>query len=198
MLLTPVTGCFSSQTSLLSSINLPSELSISLTSNPPSIPSQEGISSVGPGFQQDYMPLFTEQLPPSAAPTPVMSPPAPAPLPPSPSHPLQCQTLGVVPGNPSPAAVAHAGPSSVIPSTAGTQRPTFNLSPRAPRQDHTLPCISLPPQPQSFALPRPIQPTGPVKKSRHVPIVPANPPHLILTGKCFSPHHAQNVQYIHF
>ncbi|XP_060762780.1 MLX-interacting protein isoform X2 [Neoarius graeffei] len=171
------------QTSLLSPMNLPSELSISLTPSPPSIPSQDSISSVGPAYQQDYMPLFTEQIPPSATSTPVMPPPAP--LPPPPSHSLRCQAVGVVPQSSSPCTVTHTGPSSVTPSTTATHRPSFALSPRPSRQDQALSCISLPPQPQSFAMPRPIQPAGSAKKSRHVPIVPATPvpsPHLILTG----------------
>ncbi|MCI4392499.1 hypothetical protein PGIGA_G00146700 [Pangasianodon gigas] len=166
---TPLSNSSSStqtQTSLLSPMNLPSELSISLAPSPPTIPSE------------DYMPLFTEQIPPSA---PVMPPPAP--LPPPPSHSLQCQAA--VPRSSSPSTVTQIGHSSVTPSTTATHRSTFALSPRPSRQDQSLPCISLPPQPQSFAMPRPIQPASSAKKSRHVPIVPATPvpsPHLILTG----------------
>lgn len=171
------------QTSLLSSLNLPTELTISLTPSPPSLPSQDSISSVAPpAYQQDYMPLFTEQIPPSATATPIMPPPAR--LPPPPSHSLQCQAAGAVPRSSSPSTVKHTGPSLV------TSRSTFALSPRPSRQDQAVPCISLPPQPQSFALPRPIQPAGSAKKSRHVPIVPATPvpsPHLILTGEYVSP-----------
>ncbi|XP_053466500.1 MLX-interacting protein isoform X2 [Ictalurus furcatus] len=183
---TPLSSSSSStqtQASLLSPINLPSELSISLAPSPPSIPSQDNISSVGTVYQQDYMPLFTEQMPPLVASTPVMPPPAPRP--PPPSHSLQCQAVGTVPRSSSPSTVTHAGSSSVTPSATATHRSTFALSPRPSRQDQALPCISLPPQSQSFALPRPIQPAGSAKKSRHVPIVPAASvasSHLILTG----------------
>ncbi|XP_027001450.2 MLX-interacting protein isoform X2 [Tachysurus fulvidraco] len=174
---TPLSSSSSStqtQTSLLSPINLPTELSISLTPSHPSLPSRDNISSVDRAFQQDYMPLFTEQIVPSPAAAPIMPPPAP--LPPPPSHSLQCQTA---PRSSSPSTGKHTGSSSM------TSRSTFTLSPRPPRQDQAIPCISLPPQPQSFALPRPIQPVGSAKKSRHVPIVPAAPvqsPRLILTG----------------
>ncbi|XP_053336958.1 MLX-interacting protein isoform X2 [Clarias gariepinus] len=182
---TPLSGSSSNtqtQTSLLSPINLSSELSISLTPNPPSISSQDTISSVGPAYQQDYIPLFTEQIPPPPASAPVMLPPAPPP----PSHSLQCQSVGARPRSSSPSTATHSGSSSVTPSTNATHRSTYALSPRPSRQDQALPCISLPPQPQSFALPRPIQPAGSTKKSRHVPIVPATPvqpSHLILTGQ---------------
>lgn len=192
--LTLLMAYFSSQASLLSPINLQSELSISLAPSPPSIPSQDNISSVGTAYQQDYLPLFTEQMPPLVASTPVMPPPAPRP--PPPSHSLQCQAVGTVPRSSSPSTVTHAGSSSVTPSATATHRSTFALSPRPSRQDQALPCISLPPQSQSFALPRPIQPAGSAKKSRHVPIVPATSvasSHLILTGEC--PHHVQNIQY---
>ncbi|MCJ8746727.1 hypothetical protein PDJAM_G00145230 [Pangasius djambal] len=178
---TPLSNSSSStqtQTSLLSPMNLPTELAISLAPSPPTIPSED--SSVGRAYQQDYMPLFTEQIPPSA---PVMPPPAP--LPPPPSHSLQCPAVGAAPRSSSPSTVTQIGRSSVTSSTTATHRSTFALSPRPSRQDQSLPCISLPPQPQSFALPRPIQPAGSAKKSRHVPIVPATPvpsPHLILTG----------------
>lgn len=191
-LLTLLTVYFSSQTSLLSSMNLHSELSISLTPSPPSIPSQDSISSVGAAYQQDYMPLFTEQIPPSTASAPVMPPPTP--LPPPISHSLQCQA--VVPRSLPSAVVTHTGSCSVTPSTTATQRSTFALSPRPSLQDQALPCISLPPQPQSFALPRPIQPAGSAKKSRHVPIVPVTPSHLILTGDCLSPQHMPHLSFL--
>lgn len=177
-------------------MNLPSELSISLAPSPPSIPNQDSISSVGSAYPQDYMPLFTQQIPPSAASAAVMPPPPPAPLPPPPSRSLQCQAVPAVPRSSSPAAVTHTGPSSVTPSNTATARSTFALSPRPSRQDQALPCISLPPQPQSFAMPRPIQPAGSAKKSRHVPIVPATPPHLILTGECLSLHTAFEIHCI--
>ncbi|KAI5625286.1 MLX-interacting protein [Silurus asotus] len=172
---TPLSSSSSStqtQTSLLPSMNLPTDLSISLAQSPPSH-----------AYEQGYMPLFTEQMPPSTNSTPVMPPPAP--LPPPPSHSLQCQAVAAVPRSSSPCPVMHTGPSTVTPSTTATHRSTFVISPRPPRQDQALSCVSLPPQPQSFALPRPLPPAGSVKKSRHVPIVPATPvpsPHLILTG----------------
>ncbi|XP_058230731.1 MLX-interacting protein isoform X2 [Hemibagrus wyckioides] len=177
---TPLSSSSSStqtQTSLLSPVNLPTELSISQAPSPPSLRSRNNLSSVGPAYQQDYMPLFTEQIAPQPTTAPIMPPPAP--LPPPPSHSLQCQAVGAVPRSSSPSMVKHSGPSSVTP------RSHFTISPRTSRQDQAISCISLSPQPQSFALPRPIQPAGSAKKSRHVPIVPATPvpsPHLILTG----------------
>lgn len=165
-------------------MNLPSDLTISLTPSPPSIPSQDSINAVGPAYPQDYMPLITEQIRPSSASAPVMPPPPAALLPPPSSHSLHCQAVPTVPRSSSPSTVTHTGPSTASPSVTATSRSAFVLSPRPSRQDQTLPCISLPPQPQSFAMPRPIQPAGSAKKSRHVPIVPATSPHLILTGEC--------------
>ncbi|TSW89624.1 MLX-interacting protein [Bagarius yarrelli] len=175
---TPLSSSSSStqtQTSMLSPINLPTDLAISLT--PPSLTSQDTISSVGRSYQQDYMPLFSKQMPPMPVAAPIMPPPAP--LPPPPLHPLQCQTICAIAQSSSPSTVKHTSSSSLTP------RPTFALSPKPPSQDQAIPCIPLPPQSQRFALPRPIHPIGSAKKSRHVPIVPASPvpsPHLILTG----------------
>lgn len=180
-----LTAYFSFQTSLLSPITLPSDLTahshISLTQSPPSIPTQDRINAVGPAYPQDYMPLFTEHMRPSTASTPVMPPVVT--LPPPSSHSLHCQAVATVPRSSSPAAVTHTCPSTASTSITAPSRSAFVLSPRSSRQDQGLPCISLPPQPQSFAMPRPIQPAGSSKKSRHVPIVPATPPHLILTGE---------------
>ncbi|XP_062873752.1 MLX-interacting protein isoform X2 [Trichomycterus rosablanca] len=169
------------QTSILSAINLPTELSMPLITNPPSISNQDGMNAVGAPYQQDYMPLFTEQIAPSTLSPPVMPPPAA--LPPAVPHSLRSQAVATVPG--SPASPAQSAPSAVTANTAANHRSTFALLPRPPLQDQTLPAAALPPQPQNFALPRPIQPAGAAKKSRHVPIVPASPvpsPRLILTG----------------
>ncbi|KAI4889391.1 hypothetical protein NFI96_034076 [Prochilodus magdalenae] len=166
-----------SQTSLLSPIShLPQELpSISLA--PSSIPNQENINSVDPSYQQNYMPLFTANLPTPALPV----------LPSTSTHSLHCQA---VPGNSSPSVVTHTASSTVTPSAAATatsHRSSYGPSAVPSHSTQPLlgpappPCASLPPQPQNFALPRPIQPSG--KKNRRVPIVPANPSsHLILAA----------------
>ncbi|XP_066509592.1 MLX-interacting protein-like [Hoplias malabaricus] len=179
------------QTSLLSTIHLTPELP-ALPLAPPSISNQDRISTVDPSYQQNFMPLFTGHMAPSAP--SILSNPAP------PS--VQCQGISTlsnpvsslpqpVTGCPSPSVVTHTASSTVTPSAAATatsQRSNFALSavPSHPAQlppgPVPPPCASLPPQPQNFALPRPIQPSGCVKKSRRKPIIPANPSHLILTA----------------
>ncbi|XP_072520689.1 MLX-interacting protein isoform X2 [Salminus brasiliensis] len=163
------------QTSLMSAIHLPPELA------PPSIANQDSISSVDPSYQQNYMPLFTGQLASSAP------------------HSLQCQAIETlaqpVPTRPSSSVVTHTAPSTVTPSAAATsQRSNIALSavPSHPAQPPPgpapPPCASLPPQPQNFALPRPIQPPVSSKKTRCVPIVPANSSsHLILAAPFSGP-----------
>lgn len=162
------------QTSLMSPIHLPPELP-SITLPPPTIPNQDSISSVDPSYQQNYMPLFTGQLSSSSP------------------HPLQCQAVITLPqtvsslpqpapSGPSPSVVTHSAASTVTPSAAATShRSNFSaLSavPSHPAQPPSgpapPPCASLPPQPQNFALPRPIQPSVSSKKTRHVNIAPAN------------------------
>ncbi|XP_049326697.1 MLX-interacting protein isoform X5 [Astyanax mexicanus] len=162
------------QTSLMSPIHLPPELpSISLPT--PSIPNQDNISSVDPSYQQNYMPLFTGPLASSAP------------------HSLQCQTVVTLPqpvsslpqsaqSSPSPSVVTHTASSTVTPSAAATSHrsnfSSLSAVPSHPSQPPPgpapPPCASLPPQPQNFALPRPIQPSLSSKKTRHVNIAPAN------------------------
>uniref|UniRef100_A0A3B1IBP7 MLX interacting protein n=1 Tax=Astyanax mexicanus TaxID=7994 RepID=A0A3B1IBP7_ASTMX len=165
----------STQTSLMSPIHLPPELpSISLPT--PSIPNQDNISSVDPSYQQNYMPLFTGPLASSAP------------------HSLQCQTVVTLPHSPSPSVVTHTASSTVTPSAAATSHrsnfSSLSAVPSHPSQPPPgpapPPCASLPPQPQNFALPRPIQPSLSSKKTRHVNIAPANSTsQLVLTGEFF-------------
>ncbi|XP_036453817.1 MLX-interacting protein isoform X5 [Colossoma macropomum] len=182
---TPLPSISTPAQTSLSPIHLPSELpSIALV--PPSVTNQNNISSVEPSYPQNYMPVFTGHLTNSGLSV----------LPSTSTHSLQCQAVATlpqpIPRSPSPSVVTHTAPSSVTPSTAATTTShKSNCAPSAvpshPAQPRLWPapppCASLPPQPQNFALPRPIQPSGSVKKTRRRPIVPANPSsHLILTG----------------
>ncbi|XP_026865085.2 MLX-interacting protein isoform X1 [Electrophorus electricus] len=166
------------QTTLLSSMSLPPELSsipLSPLSSSPSMSNQGSIDSVS-SYQQSYLPLFSGQLSP-----PVLAPSAP--LAPGSPH-LHCQPITTLPqpvlAGPAPTVVTHAAPSPVTPSAAATSasQSNFALSPApschdAPVVGQVPPaCATLPPQPQSFAQPRPIQPSS-SKKTRR-PIVPAN------------------------
>ncbi|KAK1806810.1 hypothetical protein P4O66_005289 [Electrophorus voltai] len=166
------------QTTLLSSMSLPPELSsipLSPLSSSPSMSNQGSIDSVS-SYQQSYLPLFSGQLSP-----PVLAPSAP--LAPGSPH-LHCQPITTLPqpilAGPAPTVVTHAAPSPVTPSAAATSasQSNFALSPAPSRHDAPVvgqvppACATLPPQPQSFAQPRPIQPSS-SKKTRR-PIVPAN------------------------
>lgn len=142
----------SSDYRLIPSVPLPSHLSAN----------QDSDNATGPSYQQSYLPLFTEQVPPSSPPLPPSVTTAPQP----------------VPSIPPPSIKAHSTPSTVTPTDAATS--------------FSLPGAASPPQPVvsgsqtlNFALPKPVPPSVSNKKSRQQrPIVPANPlpPQLILTG----------------
>uniref|UniRef100_A0A674CU31 MLX interacting protein n=1 Tax=Salmo trutta TaxID=8032 RepID=A0A674CU31_SALTR len=129
----------------------------------------------GSSYVQNYMPLFTAPGPPSAPP------------------PLDDATS--LDGSPPPSVITHTASSTVTPSEAAT---TFSQGselssltrtpppPPPPPLQPLAPSPAIPLQhPQTFALPRPIQPSCSSKKTCHVQrIVPANPipsSHLILT-----------------
>ncbi|XP_017571740.1 MLX-interacting protein isoform X2 [Pygocentrus nattereri] len=176
------------QTSL-SPIHLPSELQ-SIALAPPSVPNQDNVSSVEPSYTQNYMPVFTGHLNSALSVLPSTS-----------TQSSQCQAVATlpqpIPRSPSPSVVTHTAPSSVTSSAAATTTShKSNFAPSAVPSHPAQPLLwpapppgaSLPPQPQNFALPRPIQPSGSVKKTRRVPIVPANPSsHLILTAPFAGP-----------
>uniref|UniRef100_A0AAR2IR84 MLX interacting protein n=1 Tax=Pygocentrus nattereri TaxID=42514 RepID=A0AAR2IR84_PYGNA len=184
IILIPLPLCFYLQTSL-SPIHLPSELQ-SIALAPPSVPNQDNVSSVEPSYTQNYMPVFTGHLNSALSVLPSTS-----------TQSSQCQAVATlpqpIPRSPSPSVVTHTAPSSVTSSAAATTTShKSNFAPSAVPSHPAQPLLwpapppgaSLPPQPQNFALPRPIQPSGSVKKTRRVPIVPANPSsHLILTGQ---------------
>ncbi|KAI2664031.1 MLX-interacting protein [Labeo rohita] len=199
---TPLTSSSSqTQAPLLSSMPLSTELSslpldYRLIPSAPlpshlSVASQDNGTSVGPSYQQTYMPLFPEQVTPSVP--PLLPPPAP-PLPAAP-QPLQCGGVSTVttvpqpvPNIPPPSVITHTAPSTVTPTDAATtfsHRSSFEL-PAAPSPQPAA-SASLSSQPVNFALPKSILPPVSSKKTRHTqrPIVPANPlpsPQLILTG----------------
>ncbi|XP_073695571.1 MLX-interacting protein isoform X2 [Garra rufa] len=197
---TPLTSSSSqTQAPLLSSMPLSTELSslpldyrlISSTPLPSqlSVASQNNGSAVGPSYQQNYMPLFSEQV--TSSVPPLLPPPAP-PLPAAPQS-LQCGGVSAVTTVPQPApsippssVITHAAPSTVTPTDAATtfsHRSSFEL-PAAPSPQPAA-STSLNTQPVNFALPKSMPPVS-SKKTRHTqrPIVPANPlpSQLILTG----------------
>ncbi|XP_020345599.1 MLX-interacting protein isoform X1 [Oncorhynchus kisutch] len=160
----------------------------------------------GSSYVQNYMPLFTAPVPPSgqAGGSSLMQPSAPPTMP----HTQPCQgavtATSVAPpplddatsldGSPPPSVITHTASSIVTPSEAAT---TFSQGselssltrtppPPPPPLQPLAPSPAIPLQhPQTFALPRPIQPSCSSKKTCHVQrIVPANPipsSHLILT-----------------
>ncbi|CAB1321880.1 unnamed protein product, partial [Coregonus sp. 'balchen'] len=162
----------------------------------------------GSSYVQNYMPLFTASVPPSgqAGGSSLMQPSAPPTLP----HTQPCQgavtATSVAPpplddatsldGSPPPSVITHTASSTVTPSEAAT---TFSQGselssltrappPPPPPLQPLAPSPAIPlHHPQTFALPRPIQPSCPNKKTCHVQrIVPANPipsSHLILTSE---------------
>ncbi|KAL7839479.1 hypothetical protein SRHO_G00261370 [Serrasalmus rhombeus] len=182
---TPLPSISTPAQTSLSPIHLPSELQ-SIALAPPSVPNQDNVSSVEPSYTQNYIPVFTGHLTNSALSV----------LPSTSTQSSQCQAVATlpqpIPRSPSPSVVTHTAPSSVTSSAAATTTShKSNFAPSAVPSHPAQPLLwpapppgaSLPPQPQNFALPRPIQPSGSVKKTRRVPIVPANPSsHLILTG----------------
>uniref|UniRef100_A0A4W5NMD3 MLX interacting protein n=1 Tax=Hucho hucho TaxID=62062 RepID=A0A4W5NMD3_9TELE len=129
----------------------------------------------GSSYVQNYMPLFTAPVPPSVAPPPL-------------------DDATSLDGSPPPSVITHTASSTVTPSEAAT---TFSQGselssltrappPLPPPLQPLAPSPAVPLQhPQTFALPRPIQPSCSNKKTCHVQrIVPANPiasSHLILT-----------------
>uniref|UniRef100_A0A8C7F3Z0 MLX interacting protein n=1 Tax=Oncorhynchus kisutch TaxID=8019 RepID=A0A8C7F3Z0_ONCKI len=135
----------------------------------------------GSSYVQNYMPLFTAPVPPSAVTATSVAPP-----------PLDDATS--LDGSPPPSVITHTASSIVTPSEAAT---TFSQGselssltrtppPPPPPLQPLAPSPAIPLQhPQTFALPRPIQPSCSSKKTCHVQrIVPANPipsSHLILT-----------------
>lgn len=161
----------------------------------------------GSSYVQNYMPLFTAPVPPSgqAGGSSLMQPSAPPTLP----HTQPCQgavtATSVAPpplddatsldGSPPPSVITHTASSIVTPSEAATtfsQGSELSSLTRAPPPPPPLqplaPSPAIPLQhPQTFALPRPIQPSCSSKKTCHVQrIVPANPipsSHLILTSE---------------
>lgn len=196
---TPLTSSSSqTQASLLSSLPLSTELpslplDYRLMPSAPlpghlSVANQDNGNSVGPSYQQPYMPLFTEQV--SSSVPSILPPPAP----PLPSAPQPLSTVTTVPqpsqSVPPSSVITHTASSTVTPTDTATtvsHRSSFELPPAPSPQPVVSSSASLGSQPVNFALPKSIQPPISSKKSRHSqrPIVPANPlpsPQLILTG----------------
>lgn len=175
------------QTSLPSSISLSTELSMPLTPLSSSIRTQDR-NSVSPVYQQEYMPPIQRQV---SSPTlslsgmsnsksslPVLT--SQVSLPSSAPQLLNHETIGPIDESQCSSTITHSTPSM---GTSSGHSSNSALSSKHSHQVQSLPSTSLPPQPQSFALPRPVQCAA--KKSRHVPIVPANivqTPQLILAG----------------
>uniref|UniRef100_A0A8C7LZM1 MLX interacting protein n=1 Tax=Oncorhynchus mykiss TaxID=8022 RepID=A0A8C7LZM1_ONCMY len=160
----------------------------------------------GSSYVQNYMPLFTAPVPPSgqAGGSSLMQPSAPPTLP----HTQPCQgavtATSVAPpplddatsldGSPPPSVITHTASSIVTPSEAattfsqGSELSSLTRAPPPPPLQPLAPSPAIPLQhAQTFALPRPIQPSCSSKKTCHVQrIVPANPipsSHLILTSE---------------
>uniref|UniRef100_A0A8C7LV20 MLX interacting protein n=1 Tax=Oncorhynchus mykiss TaxID=8022 RepID=A0A8C7LV20_ONCMY len=162
-----------SQGQLLSSMHLSADLpSVSHDHRLIASPAPLTISSLmsnqtsgSPSYVQNYMPLFSGPVPPNDATS--------------------------LDGSPPSSVITHTTTSTVLPSDAAT---TFSHSSdfsSLNREPTTPPLQPLPPSPaatpqhpQTFALPRPIQPSCSNKKTRRVQrIVPAiSSSHLILTG----------------
>lgn len=157
---------------LITSVPLPSHLSAA---------NQNTDNSVGPSFQQSFMPLFTEQV------NNTVIPPTASPLSPGPHH-SQCPGVSTetpapqpTPNIAPPSVITHSAPSTVTPTDAATSfRSNFELPSTASPQSGVS-------KPLNFALPKPVLPPASNKKSRHAqrPIIPANrlpSSQLILTG----------------
>ncbi|XP_030630935.1 MLX-interacting protein [Chanos chanos] len=187
------TSISQTQAPILPSIDLPSitlDQQLIPSSDPlvntNSLANQSSGNTVCSAYTQNYMPLFTA--------TPQMADPplAPPPPPPPTAHSVLPTPLPNSAAPPPLSVITHTAPSTpVTPSNATTtfsHRSSFSpcLLPPQPPASPVTPQPSIPPQTQSFAMPRPIQPSGPTKKSGRVQrIVPANPipsPQLILTG----------------
>ncbi|XP_035292292.1 MLX-interacting protein isoform X2 [Anguilla anguilla] len=161
----------------------------------PALANHSSGSSAVLGYAQHYVPQYSGGLPPmsstananmtvaadpSALPPMQAPPPGPAPMP----LPLQGQ---VSKATPPPSVITHTASSTVPPSEAATtfsQSSGFTL-PRMPCKS-TLQPTSVPQPTQTFALPKPIQPSSAAKKARPVQrIVPASTipaQHLILAA----------------
>ncbi|XP_035641604.1 MLX-interacting protein-like isoform X5 [Oncorhynchus keta] len=200
-----------SQGQLLSSMHLSADLpSVSHDHRLIASPAPLTISSLmsnqtsgSPSYVQNYMPLFSGPVPPSAQsggsslmqtsalPTVRHTPTCQGAATPTLVAPPPLDDATSLDGSPPSSVITHTTTSTVLPSDAAT---TFSHSSdfsSLNREPPPPPCQPLPPSPaatpqhpQTFALPRPIQPSCSNKKTRRVQrIVPAiSSSHLILTA----------------
>uniref|UniRef100_A0A8C8MIA2 MLX interacting protein n=1 Tax=Oncorhynchus tshawytscha TaxID=74940 RepID=A0A8C8MIA2_ONCTS len=188
-----------SQGQLLSSMHLSADLpSISHDHRLIASPAPLTISSLmsnqtsgSPSYVQNYMPLFSGPVPPSAQAggSSLMQTSAL----PTVRHTQTCQDDATsLDGSPPSSVITHTTTSTVLPSDAATtfshssDFSSLNREPPPPPLQPLPPSPATTPQhPQTFALPRPFQPSCSNKKTRRVQrIVPAiSSSHLILTGE---------------
>ncbi|KAM9546751.1 MLX-interacting protein-like isoform 1-T1 [Salvelinus alpinus] len=160
-------------------------------------------TSGSPSYVQNYMPLFSGPVPssahaggsslmqPSALPTVRHTQPCQGAATPTLVAPPPLDDATSLDGSPPSSVITHTTTSTVIPSDAattfshGSDFSSLNRAPPPPPLQPLAPSPAATPQhPQTFALPRPIQPSCSNKKTRRVQrIVPAiSSSHLILTG----------------
>lgn len=161
-------------------------------------------TSGSPSYVQNYMPLFSGPVPPSAQaggsslrqtsalPTVRHTQTCQGAATPTLVAPTTLDDATSLDGSPPSSVITHTTTSTVLPSDAATtfshssDFSSLNREPTPPPLQPLPPSPAATPQhPQTFALPRPIQPSCSNKKTRRVQrIVPAiSSSHLILTGE---------------